>query len=66
MTQPDAGKRLFRETVERYLGENPTANQEQRRAEIRKEIKTRLSEAGLDDETLRGVLDRVTEDGEER
>lgn len=65
MTQPDAGKRLFEETVESYLGPDPKANQRRRRGEIRKEIKTRLSKAGLDDETLQEVLDRVTEDGEE-
>lgn len=51
--------------IGRYLGEDPTANEQQRQAEIRKEIKTRFSAAGLDEETRREVLDRVVEDGEE-
>lgn len=59
VTQPDAGKRLFRDAVERYLGLDPRANQQQRQAAIRKEIKTRLSKAGLDEETLREVLDDI-------
>lgn len=39
VTEPDAGKRLFRQTVERYLGEDPSADRKRRRSELEKEIK---------------------------
>lgn len=41
VTQPEAGKQLFRETVEGYLGENPKANQARREDTIEKKIKSR-------------------------
>jgi hypothetical protein len=47
VTDPEAGRQLFRETVEKYLGPEPGAEQDKVERERRKEIKTRLSDLGL-------------------
>lgn len=59
VTNPEAGRQLFRETLAKYLSEQPRAKQEERRGELEKEIKTQLTEIGLDTRTLHEALERL-------
>jgi hypothetical protein len=47
VTDPEAGRNLFRETVEKYLGSDPGTARNEVEEQRRKEIKDRLSELGV-------------------
>jgi hypothetical protein len=58
VTDPDAGRQLFRETVESYLGENPGDRRKEVKAAREKRIKSRLSDLGVR-EPLEDAVDRL-------
>jgi hypothetical protein len=59
VTRPEAGRALFREAVERYLGPNPEAAQRDREREIANEIESRLDMAGLGPDMLADLRERI-------
>lgn len=49
VTDPDAGRELFRQTIEKYLGADPGADRREARRRREKEVETRLSDLGIRD-----------------
>jgi hypothetical protein len=64
VTDPAAGRRLFRDTVEKYLGETPGDRRAAVKADRRKQIKTRLSDLGVR-RTLEAAVDTLQGDSDE-
>lgn len=61
VTNPEYGRDIFRETVERYLGENPLGEYEEELESRKREVKTHLSERGLESD-LEKVVNELEDD----
>jgi len=55
VTQPKKGKKLFKNSVEEYLGDNPTAEYEKTREEKRKKVQDTLCELGIQNDIERAL-----------